>query len=230
MSASIPNSPVVPITGDKLAVLVGSCDKYSFLWDNFVTLYKRHVNLNGLKHFIVSESARVRDDLFEPITTGNLTWTEMISQALSEINAEYIFFLLDDYFITENLTPNAISRALLCIEDFSADKVVLGPHSIFYKYEQVYWYRNRTLLKLHQDSAYLSSTQPALWRKDFFLSLLSSPQNPWNFEKHATLDLKKRSHKIFLLLREQPVYFNAFNQGKPSPGYEDFLALNNLPK
>lgn len=212
------------------SVLVGSCDKYSFLWDNFFTMYERNTNFYDYPHFLVSESKNVPHQFFNFVNTGEGSWSEMILSGLENVKTEYVFFILDDYFLTEYMNLKEIEFHIDFAKEMNANKVVVGEHSLFYKYKNTHYYKGRNALKFDDYSNYLTTTQPAIWRVDFFKDLLDKKMNPWEFEIKKTREIHGLNNKIYLMLRENKIYFNAFNKGKPCEGYDSFIDNNNLHK
>lgn len=212
-----------------LTTIVTSCDKYSFLWENFNIMFNKYYNINA-PTFLITETKNQSLSGIDIINTGQLTWTEMLNNALDQIESEYIFLLLEDYFLTEEINATEINLHLNFLSQHNANKVMIDKHSMFYTYDKVFGYQNRTCLKFWQKSNYLLSTQPSIWRKSFLQSVLNEPLNPWSFELDKTKKIQNNENKIFLMLREQSIYFNAFNKGKPHENYNKFCEKHKLKK
>ena len=212
-----------------LTTIVTSCDKYSFLWENFNIMFNKYYNINA-PTFLITETKNQSLNGIDIINTGQLTWTEMLNNALDQIESEYIFLLLEDYFLTEEINATEINLHLNFLSQHNANKVMIDKHSMFYTYDEVFDYQNRTCLKFWQKSNYLLSTQPSIWRKSFLQSVLNEPLNPWSFELDKTKKIQNNENKIFLMLREQSIYFNAFNKGKPHENYNQFCEKHKLKK
>lgn len=210
-----------------LDTIIMSCDKYSFLWKNFSKMFSRHCKLN-CNTFLVSESKTEELKRLNIINTGQLTWTEMLRCAIEKSKKDYIFLLLDDYLLMEDITDQEINLHLNFLVEHDANKIMIDRHSIFYKYESLIPYNNRTCLKFDINSRYLLSTQPSIWKKSFLQSVLDEKLDPWQFETHKTKTIQGKDNKLFLMLREKSIYFNAFNKGKPHTDYFDFCQQNDL--
>lgn len=210
-----------------LDTIIMSCDKYSFLWKNFTKMFNRYYNLD-CNTSLVSESKTEELEGINIINTGQLTWTEMLRHAIEKVENDYIFLLLDDYLLTEDISSEEINLHLNFLAEHNANKIMIDRHSIFYKYESLITYRNRTCLKFDINSSYLLSTQPSIWKKSFLKSVLDEKLDPWQFETYKTKAIQGKDNKLFLMLREKSIYFNAFNKGKAHNDYFDFCQRNNL--
>jgi hypothetical protein len=190
-------------------------------------MFSRHCKLN-CNTFLVSESKTEELKRLNIINTGQLTWTEMLRCAIEKSKKDYIFLLLDDYLLMEDITDQEINLHLNFLVEHDANKIMIDRHSIFYKYESLIPYNNRTCLKFDINSRYLLSTQPSIWKKSFLQSVLDEKLDPWQFETHKTKTIQGKDNKLFLMLREKSIYFNAFNKGKPHTDYFDFCQQNDL--
>lgn len=210
-----------------LDTIIMSCDKYSFLWKNFTKMFNRYCKLD-CNTFLISESKTEELSGINIINTGQLTWTEMLRHAIEKVEKDYIFLLLDDYLLTENISNEEINLHLNFLAEYDANKIMIDRHSIFYRYECLTTYHNRTCLKFDINSSYLLSTQPSIWKKSFLQSVLDENLDPWQFETYKTKAIQGKDNKLFLMLREKSIYFNAFNKGKAHDDYLGFSQRNNL--
>ncbi|NCF42131.1 MAG: hypothetical protein GWP32_04475 [Bacteroidetes bacterium] len=210
-----------------LDTIIMSCDKYSFLWKNFTKMFNRYCKLD-CNTFLISESKTEELKGINIINTGQLTWTEMLRHAIEKVEKDYIFLLLDDYLLTENISDEEINLHLNFLLEHDSNKIMIDRHSIFYRYESLIPYHDRTCLKFDINSSYLLSTQPSIWKKSFLQSVLDEKLDPWQFETYKTKTIRGKENKLFLMLREKSIYFNAFNKGNPHGDYFEFCLRNNL--
>ena len=106
-----------------ISVLIGACDKYSILWDNFVTLFNKYWEIDCNKIF-VSENYKKDYDGYNFHLPGNLNWSNRIISSLDNIKTEYVFFVLEDYYFTEVLSKEEIEFHLNFMKELSANKVI----------------------------------------------------------------------------------------------------------
>jgi len=211
---------------NNITLLAGSCDDYSFLWDNFIKLCNKYWEPQ-CKKIIVSETLTRDIDNYEFFTTSkDLNWSDRMIAAINNIETDFIFFILDDYFLREDVSNEFILESIDFLERENCNKLIFttiptGIYRLSYIKDDLY--------KMHDDSDYLTSLQPAIWRKSFLLSCLQKNWSPWQFEIDGTNLIKNQNNKIYLKHKMESIYFNAVRKGKiMSDGWEDFYKKENL--
>lgn len=214
---------------NKVSVLIGTCDAYSQFWKNFDILFNRYWNVET-DNIVVSETKPLFSRYFKykNILPGiNLPWGKRMLLGLDEINTEYVVFLLEDYYLTEEINENFIQEHLDILEKYNAQKIMFDikyPSNIYYlsKIEE-------ELYEFKQNSPYLNSVQPSIWKVDFLKDALKPEYSPWEFELKGNYRTSTLGAKILLKSRPSPVYFNFVRKGKKlSEGWEKLLELENL--
>ena len=209
-----------------LTTIVGTCDSYLDLIPGFSILYERYFEPN-IETLIVSETENLDIPKYKFITPGKKQWGERIINALSETKTEYVFFVLDDYYLSQLLTNEYIEYLLKFMDNRKVNKIMLSPVPDFAKYE--YLESINTMHKMSPTSPWLTSVQPAIWRKSELLKLLKPEYTPWNFEVEGSKLAKNNVENYFVAKLDNPIYFNMVRKGKqPSPGWEEFLKEQNL--
>jgi hypothetical protein len=209
-----------------LTTVVGTCDSYLDLIPGFSILYERYFEPN-IETLIVSETENLDIPKYKFITPGKKQWGERIINALSETKTEYVFFVLDDYYLSQLLTNEYIEYLLKFMDNRKVNKIMLSPVPDFAKYE--YLESVNTMHKMSPNSPWLTSVQPAIWRKSELLKLLKPEYTPWNFEVEGSKLAKNNVENYFVAKLDNPIYFNMVRKGKqPSPGWEEFLKEQNL--
>jgi hypothetical protein len=209
-----------------LTTVVGTCDSYLDLIPGFSILYERYFEPN-IETLIVSETENLDISKYKFITPGKKQWGERIINALSETKTEYVFFVLDDYYLSQLLTTEYIEYLLKFMDNRKVNKIMLSPVPDFAKYE--YLESINTMHKMSPTSPWLTSVQPAIWRKSELLKFLKPEYTPWNFEVEGSKEAKNNIENYFVAKLDNPIYFNMVRKGKqPSPGWEEFLKEQNL--
>ena len=209
-----------------LTTIVGTCDSYLDLIPGFGILYERYFEPN-IETLIVSETEDLDIPKYKFITPGKKQWGERIINALSETKTEYVFFVLDDYYLSQLLTNEYIEYLLKFMDNRKVNKIMLSPVPDFAKYE--YLESINTMHKMSPTSPWLTSVQPAIWRKSELLKFLKPEYTPWNFEVEGSKEAKNNIENYFVAKLDSPIYFNMVRKGKqPSPGWEEFLKEQNL--
>jgi hypothetical protein len=209
-----------------ISVLIGTCDSYSPLWKNFDILFQRYWQLET-KNYLVSETLTYDNDLYKTITLGQLQWGERMLKALDEIDTEYTFFILDDYYLTEPFTEEFVQNHIKILEQYKADKIMMD---IDYG-EPVYHLEHIVddLYKFKNHSDYLNSVQPSIWKTDYLKKVMKSEYSPWNFEVEGNAFTKTLDPLILLKKRDEHMYFNFVRiGGRISEGWEQVYLKEGL--
>ena len=209
-----------------LTTIVGTCDSYLDLIPGFSILYERYFEPN-VETLIVSETEGLGIPKYKFITPGKKQWGERIIQAISETKTDYVFFVLDDYYLSQLLTNEYIEYLLKFMDNRKVNKIMLSTVPDFAKYE--YLESINTMHKMSPTSPWLTSIQPAIWRRSELLKFLKPEYTPWNFEVKGSKLAKNNIENYFVAKLDNPIYFNMVRKGKqPSPGWEEFLKEQNL--
>ena len=188
----------------KISTLIGSCDSYSPLWKNFDILYNRYWGLetsNVLVSETITELKTPFINDYNVLTDGtNLQWGERILKSLEHITTPYVFFILDDYYLTEPLSENFINSKIELMEKYNADKLLFD---ILYPHYSLKELETDKVYQFNMSSEYLNSVQPGIWKLDYLKKVLKSEYSPWDFEI-AGNDFASQQEGIILLDRLDP--------------------------
>lgn len=137
------------------------------------------------------------------------------------------FFLLffDDMFVLDKVDSEQIKYLLSMMKiDEKIGKIQLGgSHTTLPYYESVVKDDKYDLVSLSQNVEYRASTQPAIWRVDYFLKYLRPLQSPWDYENvHPRND----GYKIYSVRSNRPLslshFFRHGNQFLPDKWYQSW--------
>jgi hypothetical protein len=209
-----------------ITVLIGSCDKYSYLWDNFDFLFKKYCELNT-KKILVSETLTFNNTEYTTTCFGNIPWGERILKSLELVETEYVFFILDDYYFTESLSKDFLQNHIDILEKKGAVKIMMD---IDYGYP-IYTLKHLedNLYQFGENSQYLNSVQPAIWKTEYLKKVLKPNYSPWDFELIGNEYTKTLKPIILLNARPKHVYFNIMRKGGIlSDGWQDIFKKENL--
>ncbi len=86
----------------QIAIVVMTCDKYFGLVDSFLFYYFKNPLFEDASVYIVCETKIGTDTKnVTYISSSKLEWSLRLGIALSRIKQEYIFLMLDDFFVFE---------------------------------------------------------------------------------------------------------------------------------
>jgi hypothetical protein len=214
---------------DKLTVLVNTCDKYEFLWNDFKELYDKNFP-NDLNLEVCLLSQTKTSPLFDRcFTPGPIQFSNAVEYALERIETPYILWLQDDYFFTDKVAPGEIYRYIDLCDKYNADRLAVCSHArSLYNYYKIPYEDN--LFKFHEQSDYTLSLQASIFRKDFLLDVLKGESwSPWQSEIDGTRKINTQGKSINIYMCERRFYEEAMHKGQPTDFYKKFLNKKNEP-
>jgi hypothetical protein len=207
-----------------LSVLIGSCNEYNFLWKNFDVLFQKYWQLKT-KNYFVTETINFDNPHYDVILAGMVPWGQRILTALNEVKTKYVFFILEDYYLSESFTEENIINHIELLEKHQSDKIMFEILDSEYSLHSL----GDGLYKFDVNSKYLNSIQPSIWRTDYLRKIINPNFTPWDFELVGNEYTKKINPNLLLKSIPNRMYFNFIRRGGHlSSGYEDFLKKENL--
>lgn len=171
--------------------IVLTCDKHIRLIPGFMRQWDKYA---GWWITTVCETEHV--GIFHGgVAVGAGEWSERLGRYLNLINDDFVFMMLDDYYLTSPVDKHSFQLAVAKMEadtniqkiDLSGDRMKF-PHHAFTS-----GYVASTL-----EADYLASTQAALWRRSFLLDILNPVETIWQFEAHGTERIRERGGAVIL--------------------------------
>ena len=108
---------------NNFSIIISTCDKFSDLWDAHVLLLNQNWADRNVETFLVTD--KPTDRAFENVTVvaaGEGTEiTERLRAVMPLIKTEYVLFTLDDYFLTERISTQAVNEDIQIIEKHQID-------------------------------------------------------------------------------------------------------------
>jgi hypothetical protein len=209
-----------------ITLLVGTCDRYSFLWSNFVFLFEKYwdKNIKIEKFFLSEEKSSDNFKNFSFITAGKIPYSDCLLYALNKIKTPYILWLQDDFFLRRTLTKDRFDFLLDFAKNHNVDRLGICEDSIYYTK-----YLENGLFRLDQYSDYTISMQPSIWNVDFLKSCLIPNENPWQFEVDGSQRLNRtKIHNIYIDFQSPPWQLEAMRKGQYTDWFYQIKNEENL--
>ena len=196
---------------NKVTLLVSSCDKYEDTWHPFFELL--HIYGHNFPYPIVlnTETKQYTTPHFQVRVINSpeqMTWSERMTNVLSQIDTEFVFLMLDDYFLKDTFDNERFKKVIeymcvhqdvgvvdiaprwaSCPEDVQKNLLSNDIADDFYIREKEEW--NITVV-------------PSVWRKDFFLNILRNHEDIWLFEYYSGIRAKKTGMKVARFVTRMP--------------------------
>ncbi len=195
-----------------IALIVGSCDKYHFLWDKFSFLLDKYWDKGiDIPKYIITQNVDPKIHNIQSILVETPLYTTGLRKALDTIKNEYVLWLQDDYFLRRKLSFGDFNTYCGLTESWKADRFGIHEDSTLYAKQQVC----NNIYKLKQFSLYTISLQASIWKTDFLYSLLDHEESPWEFEVQGSERLNNhKQHNIYYAAQDPPWYLEACRKGE----------------
>jgi len=205
---------------DELTIVVGSCDKYSFLWPKFIERFNRFWDHEiTIDKYIMTETYNVKSKEFKTLKCGDVPYTEFLKNGLKNIEEKYILWLQDDYFLVNKLNSEIIKNCYdLIKKQENIIRVGIHPNS---KYYTTFKEKDSKFKKFSKNSMYSVSMQSSIWNRKKLIDFLSNSPNesPWQFEINGSQRLNNTKHEVVFYELEEDWYQEAMKKGKKTEIY-----------
>jgi len=212
---------------NNLSVLIGTCDAYRSLWENFSICFDKYWQ-HHTRNIFVGETISVPvcvNTKFETILCGkDISWGRRMREGI-EASEDYIFFILDDYFFHYSYSEQQLNTYVADMELHKMNRLQISASG----HQKYVGAGNLKYDQIASHSKYLISMQPSIWRKGFLMDTLAPSYSPWDFEKKGTRRIRNKEKGTYIDRSVPSVYFNAVRKGfKKSEGWEDFRKQQQL--
>ena len=164
---------------ENAVVMVLSFDKYSDLWPVYFDCVKTYWHVNMLTYLVTNEKNPYYENV-QVITTGpEISWSYRTRKAVEAVDAKYILLMLEDYFVTSEVTDESISSLISFMDKVNADYLRIYP------FPEIH-FKDTGECGIHrvpEKSLYGVNLQASIWKKDYLLKLLEGNGfSAWEFE------------------------------------------------
>ncbi len=183
---------------ENITLLVSSSDKYEDAWYPYFELIKRFWPEHPEKIALVTETKKYEDEELNVITYNypeSFTWSERLYRTLEQIETDFVFFSLEDFFLLDYVKQDRIDECVSWMQE-NPDIAVFKLHAssddklkAIEKYKEFYMADNTVSFRLE--------TQSAIWNRKILMSYIDLSEDPWAFESKGTERIKD-TDKIFL--------------------------------
>ena len=178
----------------KLAVLVTSCDAYRDIWDPFFLLMDKYWSDIPYKVYLNTETEQYNKSFsnfcvksLNQIPRKNQTWSKRMKDVLEQIPEEYVFVLVEDFFLREHVQTELIEELieqmeknpLMCSVQLFGTRTNCDNHRINVPSPTM------NMIKIVKGYAKVVFV-PTIWRKSTLLKWLRPHESIWSFESSAS--------------------------------------------
>ena len=175
---------------EDVTVLVSSCDKYEDAWEPFFRLFHIMGADKATSNPVVlnTETKCYSCDYMQVKTIntpGKATWSERLLHVLGEINTDFVFHVLEDFFIQQPFNLHYFEKVMDEMRSHPEEGAMhITPNGRFPADAQE-MFLERKFEKLN------ITVTCVIWRRTFLIDLLRKHENIWQFEWYSTFRAKK---------------------------------------
>lgn len=216
---------------DKMTCLIFSCDKFSDLWNGNIKLFNENWTERDFETYIVTdkETDKKIPDIKILAVGADVEWSDRLAYALKQINTDYVFVTLDDYFLIKPVESDTIEKLVDFMSGEKIDYMRLFPDPIRATREKIDGYKG--LYRIENSCEYSVNLYQGIWKKDFLKYCVRVPKNAWHFEvelREAAVEYNARcvvslneEYKVLDVVRKGKLLRNAAKYFKEHPGIYD---------
>lgn len=194
------------------AFLLSTCDSYEDTWSPFFELIKKYWPNISYRIFLNTETKKINDanlpfDINVINSSGNCTWSQRLINVLDQIDEEYIFMVLDDFFLKSPVKESYIEELLSNMEkDSSIASYQLKAARLIQ--EGKAFESNKLLVSELDENGWKTHFVPTIWRKSVLKKWLRPHESIWGFELYGSQRARRWHYKEKVLVVESPVIFD----------------------
>ena len=212
-------APVNLLNKSDVALLVMSCDAFQDIWEGFSVCIKKFWPNCPFSVYLSTEKIAAPESLcFEKTLFSNAeNWSGRLLDSLKQIKDPFIFFVLDDMWLTQSIDDAAMANAVRLLRQDDIGVIRLSQDSV----KKKEYTANPDYLEVPFGEPYRLNTGPALWKKEYLISVLDQSESAWEFERVGSFRKSGKSHKV--LYTKQALYEVLGQTGAVERGqYEPF--------
>lgn len=209
-----------------ISLIVGSCDKYEFIWDKFFTLFDKYWDhtINIDKYFL-TQYKPAQNKYFIPLCLKDDIWTVFARSALDHIKTKYVLWMQDDYFLRKTISRERFEEYYAFIQKNNVERFGIHDNSYLYTYADL----GNGYQRFAQNSLYTISMQASIWETEFLKWCLDqNAETNWQFEIDGSQRLNSRPHNIYAQFQNPSWYLEALKQGKYTEDYHNICKEEKL--
>ena len=199
----------------KITILVNSCDKYEDAWHPFfecLWLFAGELPYPIVLNTETKSFSSPHYDILTVNSPDSKTWSSRLLNVLEYIDTEFIFFLLDDYFLKDTFDRERFESVIDYMNIHPNVGIVdIRPRWAESEAENAL---NKERYKNIEDSfvernenSFNITCSPAIWRTSVLKSLLRAHEDVWSFEYYSGIRAKKYGIKVVRFYTRVPTIF-----------------------
>jgi hypothetical protein len=171
-----------------LSLLVHSFDGYAHLWPGYYKAFRENWNLLYPQSYWGSDfqTKHTVGSPFKMIYSDYGEWSDRLRRLLIKIPSDYVLYMQEDHWPTRK--PDDLDKLCQIVIKYNLLRLQISPVVSFYTL-----FSEENTLFFDENSKYLVSHQPSIWKKSFLMDCLKPGETPWQNEYKGTLRLQQTS-------------------------------------
>lgn len=206
----------------KIILLIHTGDGSQWVWPHWHRYWL--ANWRGGKEIEtvwLSELAQPGFAGVQSIQAGTRPWSRQLIIGLRKIDAKYVIYHHEDYFITEPADTKKLLGFADLMDQHNMNLLKICGDWMGYVDQQNLptdsgiRYGQETIWLYNNNSQYLVSHQSSIWNREFLISTLIPWETPWQHELNGTDRLRNRNVPLHAYCGYPPIiYQETVNHGK----------------
>ena len=201
---------------NRLTIIINTCENYSDLWDGHVALLNRNWADRKIRSVLLTDGRNDRSfDGIEIFSAGSgLELPQRIKRFLPEVETEYVFITLDDYYLIEPVDPSRISCLIDAMDELGLDYIRLFDIPPSKKKIEGFDGLYEIDLDSEKDVNYQVNLYPGIWRKSLLEKTVSASADAWNYELSLTRTARENNADCAMTKGGEFVILDVVRKGK----------------
>lgn len=190
-----------------VTIVVNSCDKYEDAWHPFFECLWHFAGELPYPIILNTETKQYKSQHYDVICVNTHkrfrapTWSERFMNVLGKVETEFVFFLLDDYFLEDRFDMERFEKVVSYMREHPDVGIVdICPHWAESAEEAAL---NKVKYKNAEDSFVVRNREsfnitctPSVWRTEALRSLIRLHEDVWDFEIYVGVRAKQQGYKV----------------------------------
>ncbi len=202
----------------KCAIIICSCDAYQDIWDPFFRLMDKYWQDIPYNVYLNTETVEFNKDyehfsvkaltLKDKAKKEKITWSQRFIDVLNRISEEYVFLVLDDFFLCNKVDYRYFEEIMNIMDNDNeiASFQFYGTRIRNAKPEN-YVYDDKLKYDLIWKNGWRTHFVPTVWRKSVLLKWLRPWESIWGFELYGSDRARRWNYKEKVyVVQSPPIY------------------------
>ncbi len=198
-----------------VTILVNSCDKYEDAWHPFFECLYHFAGELPYPIVLNTESKQYSSPHYAVRCVNTLrrcSWSSRLHHVLDQVDTEFVFFLLEDYFLKDRFDVERFEAVIEYMKAHPDVAVVdIAPRwagspeelaEVRCKYRDL-----KDYFEERNNQSFNITCAPGVWRTEALRTLLRDHEDAWDFEIYVGLRAKKAGWKVVRYYAHTPTIY-----------------------